>query len=529
MSKTFIECLILFIFYIKTAYCLDITCAVVNCNYSDQTKITSSNTSASGIFLDTAPQGVLNYDITNDTVTSKTRHYYLTDMNISQTSSDSNSPSVHTIISDLVDTLNLTASGYNGSNGVNSSSICAGQFLNGTYGNAAKTNFTSRHGNNGVCDDTDVQYLTNNNFLCPNGYSISNSPNILVSQNNQERYCSASLTNNICVRKSYDLTCTDYANGPLCCNNLNGSLTFSNLSSNTFPVSFFSNLCDPTQCGNNQNGIYFNRNVRVYGESNKNVSNCGVKSPTLTLKFNDGTMVDNSSSNVTAYSNSTTRPAIDLSANLTILNSSNIVDNLSNYRLMITNVPSLNSSGISVKNCFGLNGSAENNYICAIKPGDSVTIKVAAIDSNGNYSNEVSFVVSPNQKVAMWTASSCSFYSESDNYIGIPSNWQPPSYYDSLFNDHTYRNYNNNQIISSNPLPLTCTPITLEGGSTSPFPTVPTIIAPFNGSNLNPNFLEIYDGSDIPFSNNLLIVTFQQAFWATNPVQGTTFYYTNNW
>jgi hypothetical protein len=390
-----------------TAHGSDITCLINSCVYTDPTILTSSKTTTSGIYQNLNDLSNVNFFFTNDTVKSVSRINTSADINISTINSSTNAASKHTIISSLPNHVAISSSGVIGTNGKNSSVLCAERFRNGTYGTVAMVNFNNRHGINDVCDSIDLTYLKTNNFTCPSGYLESSIADIELEQLNEKRTCKANITKSLCAKKSYDLTCRSHSSGPYCCSD-NSVRVFSNYTDNIIPTSYLSSIgkCNPLNCSIMSDGLFFDKTVRIYGESVKNSYQC--LNDMMSVTFADNTI----SRSITSPSSSLIRNSIDLTGTLIVKNSVGVVVPASNYRVIITNVNELKSAGTELRGCFNLNGSADNNYSCDIKPGAAVSVKMRIIDFNGNNSNEIVTNISQNLMGTYWVATKTNYITD---------------------------------------------------------------------------------------------------------------------
>ncbi len=139
------------------------------------------------------------------------------------------------LVSDIVDTLNVVLNGYSGVSGLDSTQICANNFLNDVYGSDAKTYFENRRSSDNSlenkCDLTDIDYLKNEKFICPVGYEEVSDTLFNVTRFEKKRKCVASGARSLCVKRTYDITCSPSIKTQTsqCCNNLNqNGLTLKN-------------------------------------------------------------------------------------------------------------------------------------------------------------------------------------------------------------------------------------------------------------------------------------------------------------
>ena len=398
---------LLVILITKISHAMDITCDVISCNYSDPAKISSQTVSSSGAYISSNLGETLNINLYNDSPKLMMSVSNPSDIDLTQTYRNTTAANTHTIISSKAGGLSVTAKGIKGINGVNSSKLCADRFKNGIYGVSAKNNFNSRHlSSSNVCDDTDINYLKTNNFSCDDGYTESSTSDVSLAIADQKRACRADITYNVCTKKSYDLSCRYYVSGPICCNDTN-TKTFASWTKVIFPNLTFSNNCHADACTPEKNGIYFSKTIRGYGESSKTASTCNGGMNDLVASMSGG----GATRSLTSTATSTTRNSIDLSSQVVIKNNAGIMLSSSEYRLMPINIAELKAASAEFKNCFGLDGSSETDYICDIKPGPAITIKLAAIRiSNGHYSNEVSIDVSGNRYVTKLTTKIYKYY-----------------------------------------------------------------------------------------------------------------------
>lgn len=285
---------------------------------------------------------------------------------------------------ELINNIDINNSGLNGSNGKNSSDICAENFVSGKYGQDAKDYFLNkRSGSVTPCDLDDVSYLKNNQFSCDIGLDpqISSSRNILTFE--EKRMCRANISQNLCVKKTFDVTCEERLKGDQCCNT---APDFNYITDYIIPQGFFSNLeCRPSLCDGINNGLVKKVTNRVTSTDLNNPNYCQnilTNRKKLNLTFLTGLTVQNISI-ATTTRNNVTMPNIVVSKDGNQLTSAN-------YRLIITSLGTLKNNNLDIRNCFGLNGSAQNDYACDIKPGIATVLKLRAVDVYGDYSDEIS-------------------------------------------------------------------------------------------------------------------------------------------
>lgn len=136
-------------------------------------------------------------------------------IDLSAKSSTSNSGST-VIIGDTFSNISMTLNGYNGVAGKDVSTICAERFLDGSYGQAAKTFFLNRRQaqeglNPNRCDRTDLTYIQSYLFTCDDStYSelAGTNPVVDVKRLKMKARCSGILVQDMCLKRKVIATCT---------------------------------------------------------------------------------------------------------------------------------------------------------------------------------------------------------------------------------------------------------------------------------------------------------------------------------
>jgi len=120
------------------------------------------------------------------------------------------------VFADNIDTLDIKLNGYNGTNGLSASQICANRILANQYGNDVRLRFLQRRASadNGLsndrCTQIDVDDIKSNKFSCNDPSYSSLDPNDLkinVTRIRKVARCQAIVPQNVCYQKSYTFSC----------------------------------------------------------------------------------------------------------------------------------------------------------------------------------------------------------------------------------------------------------------------------------------------------------------------------------
>lgn len=379
------------------AVALDITCDVLNCNSTNNSLFETIDTTVDSKNL--VSKDITGYDV-NLYSTNESGHVNsilagkINSLNIFSNANNSNGFKKSATVASVVGNLNIESQGFNGSNGKNTSRICAENFISGNYGIDAYNFFVGRHvlSSTTICDSIDYNYLLNNKFECDPGYSLSPTSSASISLLESKRACRANIVRNKCVKKTFNIACKQRFTDFKCCSSSN---TWSNLINSSLPHSFIISAigatCNPAKCVGQFNGYELTKNY-IGNLDNVNDSDyCSTKFniDNPTISYAAGALTSSVSIN------STTRNGVSLPLP-TVRDGIGTTLPVSDYNLFLSNVSEINSSSLSVRNCLGLDGSASNDYICDIKPGRSVGLKLKAIDKYGNISNEVTVTIGGN-------------------------------------------------------------------------------------------------------------------------------------
>jgi hypothetical protein len=125
------------------------------------------------------------------------------------------------LVGDIFNELNLNLNGFDGAVGEDASAICAGRFLDGTYGDSSRNFYLARRNNDETldmnrCDDIDVQHIQESKFSCQElGFENRDFPTVEVERVKYKQRCIGTSIRYRCLQRKVKIRCewAGYARG----------------------------------------------------------------------------------------------------------------------------------------------------------------------------------------------------------------------------------------------------------------------------------------------------------------------------
>jgi hypothetical protein len=370
------------------------------------------------------------------------------------------------IVTDIADQINLMLSGATGNPGMSSSQICGENFLSGAYGVAAQTFFNNRIISDtdlsNDCDLTDIEYIDDNEFSCPSGFSENLSPNVNVERFQSRRQCQGNFQQTRCVRRSYTIACESNRVMDRCCDE--GNYQWSDKQGDGKLTAPYSGAtCNPIKCSPLGSSDWYESgevavlNFEAWESEVLNTTPdelCKIKKEALPKpSVFYSTMVhqiegDTDSPLVPGPNiNYTEELPLDGNGNflVPIPDVASFPNNDTTSSLPATEVfvkIHKDESTLAVSNCFGLDGSNLTDRECTRNnPGPAVSngLVISFMDKFGVASNKIYVNVASSSSTQCslitfnhnWT----NYFSNrvTDNGYTVGSNWRMPSYWGGLW------------------------------------------------------------------------------------------------
>lgn len=173
----------------------------------------SNNSDVNVKLLENADPRNLNLIIEN---TDNYNHNVIIDFKSKKKEKDS--PNI-ILVGSVFNNITINTDGFDGESGEDASIICGRRFLDGSYGEIAKTYYQNRRSNSQLipadrCTQEDLEFLHNTKFTCDDPtYNTSEFPRVAVSRNRYKQKCNGTTIRNKCLQKTVSFTCEWAARG----------------------------------------------------------------------------------------------------------------------------------------------------------------------------------------------------------------------------------------------------------------------------------------------------------------------------
>lgn len=342
------------------------------------------------------------------------------------------------LIFDKTDNLVINARGFNGTNGTSAGDLCRDR-MKGSWGTKWSEYYSNKYGptSNAPCDNADQQKIFEEEFTCDPGFTESFNGKVSVQFMDYKRQCKANIVKNVCLKKTYNITCKLLVKGDGCCG-YSGPTSHDSMNDSVIPYNIIpftaSKSCDHLSCGSGRNGIslnytFTNRDLNEVNDANfcaTAVNTSSMQKPTITLS-NGGLDYFQMNDAQVATQN---LPAI------TARDQNNNIIPATDYKLYLINGSEIKNSNL--RNCLGFSGSSFHDLTCDYSIlGSPITLKFRAISKDYAVSNIFQYRYTPPPPNVVCSGassargdvvfdSSCTDIS----YLGLNQNYRSTGFFD---------------------------------------------------------------------------------------------------